>query len=658
MKRIIYISISFVLICTLIFINMQKVNATATWQTKSFETHDLGFGVTYDIYKGISYSDLSSETNGENRMQEIYTINVAKDAEAKVVVWEKSGCNNRWGLTTIEDIARDYEKTHPDKIVLAATNNWLAWTKDNNRGEIKSCQIAGGLNFRVRDLQGTKDSTEGSFGSGYSPSNNMLGFDYDGNAYFCDNWNSGGNYTDKLYVSFYENEITKEKLDIIVDKINDLPQENELAIIFPNYDGITDLTGYDAYRMDAIKMRYDNVIGTKEFIERDAFALGNFAEKVTTIDFTTNPNSYYFVSKNATFNALDMTGKNVLAQYELLGEYANVIGATSYFQRIVKDGEFNLGDIYTHPRTLFIIKEDGSYALSVVDGRDPDHGHYGMSYEEMAYFYKNIYRGYQVFNHDGGGSTCMVIRDKEGHLQVVNNPSDGNERGVANANLVVVDKDPFNISEADHFDNKITLNFSDIKDTVKTIKVSLNDEEYQVIDGVVTIPGLEAKTKYEINIKYQTNDEQWHDALCYVTKTAKHNSVIENLSISDITTSSFNFSFNIKDVDEVFCFGSVEINGKTYKLNNLSFFQSVDGLEEGKEYEIVVTIVDETFGYPDEQITTYTVKTLSTTPPVDAPTKPSKGLTIGIVAGCGFVLPVSICVVVYFIRKKKNVIDE
>ena len=240
-------------------------------------------------------ADEGSETRSSLMWETVHIIEQMGEWKPKVVVWEKSGCNNRWGLTTIEDIARDYEKTHPDKIVLAATNNWLAWTKDNNRGEIKSCQIAGGLNFRVRDLQGTKDSTEGSFGSGYSPSNNMLGFDYDGNAYFCDNWNSGGNYTDKLYVSFYENEITKEKLDIIVDKINDLPQENELAIIFPNYDGITDLTGYDAYRMDAIKMRYDNVIGTKEFIERDAFALGNFAEKVTTIDFTTNPNSYYLV---------------------------------------------------------------------------------------------------------------------------------------------------------------------------------------------------------------------------------------------------------------------------------------------------------------------------------------------------------------------------
>ena len=51
----------------------------------------------------------------------------------------------------------------------------------------------------------------------------------------------------------------------------------------------------------------------------------------------------------------------------------------------------------------------------------------------MANFYKTMYNAYNVFNYDGVGSSCMIVAYKDGDFDIVNNPSDGYERRVANA---------------------------------------------------------------------------------------------------------------------------------------------------------------------------------------------------------------------------------
>lgn len=85
-----------------------------------------------------------------------------------------------------------------------------------------------------------------------------------------------------------------------------------------------------------------------------------------------------------------------------------------------------------HPRTAVGLADNGeTLVLVVVDGRREGEAS-GMSLLELA----NLMQGLgcrDALNLDGGGSSEMALRDpKTGQLQVVNHPSDGRERAVAN----------------------------------------------------------------------------------------------------------------------------------------------------------------------------------------------------------------------------------
>ena len=91
-----------------------------------------------------------------------------------------------------------------------------------------------------------------------------------------------------------------------------------------------------------------------------------------------------------------------------------------------------------HPRTAVGLDATRTkLILLVVDGRKPGVA-VGMSYAELAA--ELIRLGcQQAFNLDGGGSSVMAIREpKTGEYKILNEPSDGRERAVANVLGVVV----------------------------------------------------------------------------------------------------------------------------------------------------------------------------------------------------------------------------
>ncbi|WP_404452119.1 phosphodiester glycosidase family protein [Virgibacillus necropolis] len=100
---------------------------------------------------------------------------------------------------------------------------------------------------------------------------------------------------------------------------------------------------------------------------------------------------------------------------------------------LVEDGQVKggLDDSTTAPRTSVGFSEDGKTMILVaIDGRQVDSR--GMTYKELAEFMKEQ-GAYTALNIDGGGSTTMVAR-KAGRedAEVVNSPSDGEERNVPN----------------------------------------------------------------------------------------------------------------------------------------------------------------------------------------------------------------------------------
>jgi exopolysaccharide biosynthesis protein len=91
-----------------------------------------------------------------------------------------------------------------------------------------------------------------------------------------------------------------------------------------------------------------------------------------------------------------------------------------------------------HPRTAVGTDRQGKkLVLLVVDGRRPGVS-VGMTYAELAaeLLKHDCTDG---LNLDGGGSTALVARDEKG-WKVLNQPSDGRERPVANVLGIKVNK--------------------------------------------------------------------------------------------------------------------------------------------------------------------------------------------------------------------------
>ncbi|KAB8187589.1 phosphodiester glycosidase family protein [Nonomuraea phyllanthi] len=96
-----------------------------------------------------------------------------------------------------------------------------------------------------------------------------------------------------------------------------------------------------------------------------------------------------------------------------------------------RDGHDSMNMILRrHPRTLLGVTGNGSLILATIDGRKPGET-VGANFHEAAQFMRWL-GAKQAINLDGGGSTAMVVGKK-----VVNHPSDGAERAVGDALLVL-----------------------------------------------------------------------------------------------------------------------------------------------------------------------------------------------------------------------------
>lgn len=107
---------------------------------------------------------------------------------------------------------------------------------------------------------------------------------------------------------------------------------------------------------------------------------------------------------------------------------------------LVRNGEIFVTDENTafharHPRTGVGTTPDGRVLFVTVDGRQPGYS-VGMRLVRFAKLFKQLGADFAL-NLDGGGSTTMAING-----EVVNRPSDGGERPVSSALLLLPGPDP------------------------------------------------------------------------------------------------------------------------------------------------------------------------------------------------------------------------
>jgi hypothetical protein len=130
-------------------------------------------------------------------------------------------------------------------------------------------------------------------------------------------------------------------------------------------------------------------------------------------------------------------GDRVTWRFSLAGQLTNnarmMVDGAGW---ILRDGSpatetwnFSSSFLGRNPRTLLAWNDTHGF-LIVIDGRTAQS--VGMSFQEMAAFCSTTLGATDAINLDGGGSSTMVV---EGTLR--NNPSDGSQRAVPNAVLLV-----------------------------------------------------------------------------------------------------------------------------------------------------------------------------------------------------------------------------
>lgn len=115
-----------------------------------------------------------------------------------------------------------------------------------------------------------------------------------------------------------------------------------------------------------------------------------------------------------------------------VGPSADVDLAVSGSQRLVENGRKGTADQVEAARTAVGVNEDGTEIYIVtIDGRAADSR--GQTVQELAQLMLDL-GAHNAVNLDGGGSTTMLARPAgTSDLQLMNRPSDGSERLVANA---------------------------------------------------------------------------------------------------------------------------------------------------------------------------------------------------------------------------------
>lgn len=214
-------------------------------------------------------------------------------------------------------------------------------------------------------------------------------------------------------------------------------------------------------------------------------------------------------SKNTIKNLFNV-GDNIDLTFVFDFDINNLQWAVGGVNYLVKNGEINdihSGILGRHPRTAVGFSKDNNEIIFVtVDGRNKNY--IGATQTELAQIMLSL-GAYNVVNLDGGGSTTMGVDFlKNGNIEVVNFPSDGNQRPIASG-LGIFDNSPecneleyleittehdkiFNNTEVSLTANGLNKYYSAIDISDKEIVYSVDNSRGKIVDNkfIPSVPGV------------------------------------------------------------------------------------------------------------------------------------------------------------------------
>ena len=309
-------------------------------------------------------------------------------------------------LTTVMDIAKDYEQTTGRKVMFAANGDYF----DFGSGSNMESYVNNGVVV-----------SKGSFATKH-----CIGFDNAGKVVV-------GRMTE-----------VERRLMVVVDgqptflpihHINEEPGENEISIYIT--PGTYTIAGAGKYvcATDATNMNNFPVYGTSRRMSTgsvtndDAFTLrsGQFAVVVK------GEHAQFLFDKvvyGVEVNLVELPAGAYAGCTWVLGGYDILVDNGTVNTNCHTDNSGNANA----PRTFIGFKEDGTGFICMVDGRQSGYS-VGITVNKEAELAKALGAVYAL-ELDGGGSTTAIVRIND-TLTLRNQPSDGSMRRVSNAIMLV-----------------------------------------------------------------------------------------------------------------------------------------------------------------------------------------------------------------------------
>jgi len=467
--------------------------------TEVVDKLDLGHGVYY--HRDIAGSKKAGST-GFNP-QQVNVLEITPNDEVQLVPFAHLE-GSRWIATAVKKAAAQYEATHPGWKVIAGVN-----------GDFFKINYPVRASTGVTICQGDYYKTTSNH-SQYTPINHLaIRNNGEGKQLFT------SLETDQApFLAIYDanNNIIKE---IQIDKVNAEPGANEISLYYAQREinfgeNFVNEKASDVWLIDGADYAVTSV--------RDSFygvgAITNFVSGETEIV----GGQFAIKCNNQEINAMLKEGVKIRTQYEFTHESLQGIDNFIGFPfTILENGTVMNYNPERHPRTMIGQRENGEIILAVVDGRQESKGMYGVNTYEMAALMA-YYGCVDAWNLDGGGSSTLIIRKKDGWVfnnenngfnkddspwYITNSPSDYVERNDGNQLFVVVKMPEVTIDLAAIDDVSITLNVALLTeiDKYSELYILLGKEYYPVQDGLVEITGLTNDKEYTLYLYAKVGDE-------------------------------------------------------------------------------------------------------------------------------------------------------
>lgn len=630
MKHIIKCFLSILLFTNLLVI-IVKANPTVNFDSDAIKSYtdviseDVNGVATINSTTITSYNKrIIDETKLANHKSYWLEPNVSiLDSDLRIVNYT-AGTNTMWQGKKPTDLAKIYERENPGWIVVGGTNGDFFWITDN-------CEIDG-TSMQEGDFYKAYEYTAGQ--------HKALGFKDDGSYTF-----GTVTVTPNEMVQVLNND--NEYVDVTEIKGIDVNPKETGVTMLTRFDLTTspnkyiplsedlpyDLTDYTVYKVkyDVQRLDRDN---SNHHGEHKIFIKGTITEITTnqkTYRIDDDESSSYLVCKDGSLANLQV-GDYVRCQYNLTGDWEGVTNITGAFNHILTKGEVidwtgetNVATDYVNAiknRTIMGFKADGTPIMMVVEK-----GSYGASYEECGEILKGL-GCVEGFLFDGGGSSCIFVRDENGDFTTLNNHEDGQERRDGNAVLLVM-RDPgfqINTEEVTRFGVNVKLDIKNAEyfNALKDVKITVNGETKDYNAEGVLFEGLNENTEYKVNVTYSIKQHPDIDkyVLSAQSASAKTLDFIRpnpGLRVTDVSSEEFKV---VKDttLDTASWISNVVIyvDNIPYEMGNNDSVLC-DGLRKNSEYEVYYSYVvtdPETGNRYNVNSTKFTVKTLAFAKPV------------------------------------------